>query len=735
MRLYINECVKAFFRRSTIGIFFALTVLNGGLLWLNEGSKDNQLYTAKQYRAVYKTIENMSVVEAFESLSQKQQELQMMEMLSYGEDVSDIYTDIDTEALLEEYNSKGYLEYTESIFTEQELISDVLKEVQACAEYDSYLDGIDEQARKMTSISLFADPDSFSYKNIAKTPDDFAHLKGSTLTPAPSKGVDMATGFLPTDIAAFLMIMAVVVTIVTREKELDQITLSRTTYKGRMPLGIAKLLTCFTAAFAALVLLYSVNLAAGYFTYGYGDISRQIQSVHSFNGSDLKITVVQYFGLFLLSKFIVYCLFAVLIYLITSVSNSSVKVYALLAVILASEAVLYYTIPSASYLSPFKYINLIAFANTHDIYAKYLNLNIIGEPFGYKTVFVISVILFLLTFSVLSIVFYAKQAVIRNRTKRFTFSIFKGRSTSLFLQECYKVFVGGRVLLILLAFGAFVWVSYTPINEKFASADEIYYKQYMLKLEGELTPEKEQFLTDEQEKFDKAQEDMQRELENGSVFAAMKYQNILAPQTAFEQVKAHAEYLRSTDGGEFVYDSGYKLLTGDESAGNKDATLTLTALAMLICTLTYVYSIEYKTGAAVLLRTSPRGRGKLFLRKFLIGLIIVTVIYALTYAPYFYNVLNAYGTRQFSAPACSLEHLSGRDMSILSYLILISVFRYLGLIASMLLIFFISAKVKSFISSMLIETGILIVPFVLFLLGIKLFKWVGLVPLIIGNGL
>ena len=36
---------------------------------------------------------------------------------------------------------------------------------------------------------------------------------------------------------------------------------------------------------------------------------------------------------------------------------------------------------------------------------------------------------------------------------------------------------------------------------------------------------------------------------------------------------------------------------------------------------------------------------------------------------------------------------------------------------------------------MLIETGILIVPFVLFLLGIKLFKWVGLVPLIIGNGL
>ncbi|WP_278339622.1 hypothetical protein, partial [Ruminococcus bicirculans (ex Wegman et al. 2014)] len=90
-----------------------------------------------------------------------------------------------------------------------------------------------------------ADPDSFSYKNIAQTPADFAYLKGSKLTAAPSKGISMATGFLATDLIAMLMIMTVVMTIVTREKELDQITLARTTFKGRMPLGIAKLFTCF----------------------------------------------------------------------------------------------------------------------------------------------------------------------------------------------------------------------------------------------------------------------------------------------------------------------------------------------------------------------------------------------------------------------------------------------------------------------------------------------------------
>ena len=732
MRLYINECIKALCRRSTIGIFLALTVLNGVLLWVNESSKKDQLYTAGQYKAVYDLINKMNADEALEKLTQMQSELDILERISFGEEVSDIYTDAGTKTLLEKYNSKSCLRFCNDIYTEQQLIADVLKEVQACAEYDSYLDGIDEQARRMTGISLFAEPDSFSYKNIVKTPNDFAHLKGSTLTPAPSKGIDMATGFLPTDIAAFLMILTVVVTIVTREKELDQITLSRTTYNGRMTLGIAKLMTCFTASFAALILLYSVNLAAGYFTYGYGDLSRQIQSVYSFNGSDLKISLIQYFVLFFISKFCVYCLFAALIYLITAVSNSSVKVYALLAVILAAEAVMYYTIPSASYLCPLKYINLIAFANTQDIFAKYLNLNIMGLPVGYKLVFVVSLVILLLTFSILSIVFYSRQKVTRNRSNRLSFTIFKGRNTSLFLQECYKVFICGRVLFILLAFGAFVWFSYTPINEKFASSDEIYYKQYMLKLEGELTPEKEQFLADEQAKFDKAQEDMQRELASGSVFAAMKYQNILAPQTAFERVKAHAEYLKNS-GGEFVYDTGYKLLTGDKSVGNKDTTLALTALAMLICTLTYVYCVEHQTGAAVLLYSTPRGRKAVFLRKLVIGMLVLTAVYALTYVPYFYNVLNAYGTRQLSAPACSLEHLSGKNISILNYLIFISVLRYSGMVLAMLLIFFISSKAKSFISSLLIETAVLIVPLVLFLLDVSAFKWFGLSPVIIAN--
>ena len=79
---------------------------------------------------------------------------------------------------------------------------------------------------------------------------------------------------------------------------------------------------------------------------------------------------------------------------------------------------------------------------------------------------------------------------------------------------------------------------------------------------------------------------------------------------------------------------------------------------------TYVYAAEYQTGANVLLKTSARGREDTFLCKFGIGVSIVTIIFALTYAPYFYNILSAYGTRGINAPACSIEALSNFDISI-----------------------------------------------------------------------
>lgn len=741
MKIYFGELVKAFCKKTNIVFFLALAVLNGVLLWVNE-NQQNDTYTAAQYKAAFADLEGVSTQKAYQQVNQQLQKLRMIDSLSFGYDISETlkeYPQIDGKQLLKEYNDKSYLKYTNDIFTEEMLVNDVLTEVESCSKYEDYLNGIDDTAKKMTGITLFADPDSFSYKNISKTPEDFAYLKGSKLEIAPSKGVSMATDFLATDFIGLFMIMTVVVTIVTREKELNQIVLSRTTFKGRTTLGVSKLITCFTAASIIMIILYSVNFAISYFTYGFGDLSRQIQSVYDFNGSNLKISVMQYFVLFIISKLAVYCVLSGLIYFVTVISHTSVKVYGILVIILAAEAVLYYTIPSASYACPLKYLNILAYANTKDLFASYLNLNLFGQPANYMTVFIVSITLLLTFFSVISVLFFSKQRVIKSHENRFCFSkikMFKGRHTNLFLQECYKIFIGGKALLILIVFAVATVVAYEPIKANFSSSDDIYYKQYMLKFEGEYTAEKQKMIDEEDRKLADAQLKMSEELAStdaDGIFTMIKYQDILAPKYAFEQLKAHSEYLQTTDNGEFVYDSGYKLLTGDESAGNKDLTLGLTAIAMTICCMVYVYSVEYQTGAIVLLKTSAKGRRITFLYKFVISMIIVTVIYIFTYGPFFYNVLSAYGIRGIDAPLCSLESFSNWNMTIKNYLILINVVRYIALVCSMLIIFFLSRKLKSVILTFLTSTTILVLPILLSLLGIKAFDYVLLNPILIVN--
>ena len=155
MRIYINELIKLFCKRSMLGIFLALTVLNGVLLFVGNRQED-RLYTDGQYRAVYEDMKGKSAEQAYNELSDKKLRLRLIESLSYCGDISyylEMYPDLDIDELMTEQKSKSYLHYTDLLYTEQVLIEDVLKEVESCAKYEDYLTGIDETAKKMTGIS------------------------------------------------------------------------------------------------------------------------------------------------------------------------------------------------------------------------------------------------------------------------------------------------------------------------------------------------------------------------------------------------------------------------------------------------------------------------------------------------------------------------------------------------------------------------------------------------------
>ena len=108
MRIYINELVKAFCKKTTISIFIALTILNGVLLWVNENQK-NDTYTASQYKAVFADLKGMSPKEAYDQINAQSQKLYLFDRLSYGEDITDVLAEnpeINANRLLSEYKNK-----------------------------------------------------------------------------------------------------------------------------------------------------------------------------------------------------------------------------------------------------------------------------------------------------------------------------------------------------------------------------------------------------------------------------------------------------------------------------------------------------------------------------------------------------------------------------------------------------------------------------------------------------
>src|SRR5690606_715002 len=161
---------------------------------------------------------------------------------SSEEELEERYKHLDISEWIDKYNSGNYLTFTDSIWKERNLIEQALREMQAVTGYDAYLRQIEENATLMSTISIFAKPGTFAYRNIQQTPDDFAHLKGNELQFDVSKGVTMATQFMATDVIAVLMIFVVIVLLITREKEQRCLGLIKTTYKGRGPLVASKLL-------------------------------------------------------------------------------------------------------------------------------------------------------------------------------------------------------------------------------------------------------------------------------------------------------------------------------------------------------------------------------------------------------------------------------------------------------------------------------------------------------------
>lgn len=604
-------------------------------------------------------------------------------------------------------------EYADNYYVEQQLLKDVYAELEQVSGYSDYLKSIDRTAENMKVLSLFSDENSFDYRNIIRTQQDFADLRPANMKSDRSKGVNSSATFGITDILMLIMAMLLGAKLLSQERENEYFLLMNTTVNGRTELAMAKFAALAVSSVIFGALLYGSGIVTASLMYGFGDTSRAIQSVYGYFSCASELTVSGFLTLTFMLKLVFCAVLASLIFMFFSLPLGSAAGSALMIGFSGVQTALYLVIQPSSWLSLLRQVNVAALADSSAMVGKYLNINIFGQPVNAASVTVMFSFFVVAAGYICGVFAFCGTSlkIKKNRMKNGK----NGRHTVLLRHELFKTFISGKALVILAAVAIITAVMWKPVRVQYSSPDDFFYYRYISAVSGKVTPEKENYIFEE----------YQSALVSTSDDANYRI-------SALSRLTAHTEYLKET-GGEYVADAGYRMLTGAPESQVYDRLCAAVKVFVLILAAAFLYCEEYRTGMNMLLCSSYRGRAVTFVKKLLSAVTVILMIMLIFDVPRITSVLGAWGTENITAPACSMEHLPSCKLSILAVIVLTEVMRFFGMVLISAAVFGISRCIMSYPITVTVSAGMFAVPLVLAAAGVKWCDYVLFNPLLIGS--
>lgn len=222
-----------------------------------------------------------------------------MEMYDAGA-VKQIYADLKAQPeekrkeWIEKLPEKKVPVYTGNEYAEEMLYNKIFQEYRQVNRYDKYLEEIKEKSASMSS-AIFSNEGTFAYRNAQITPDAYEKLKGLKLKSDVSDGVIFATEAEFTDLCIVFMLAVTVYFLVLDEKKNKLYPLLRSCYRGRGSVIGAKLTVAACVTALLVLLFYGVDYLYAWQKYGFGDLSRPIQSVTTMYESPYMMSVGMFY--------------------------------------------------------------------------------------------------------------------------------------------------------------------------------------------------------------------------------------------------------------------------------------------------------------------------------------------------------------------------------------------------------------------------------------------------------
>ncbi len=591
-------------------------------------------------------------------------------------------------------------------------VAELTEELEYIQGYDAYIEGVQEQARLQSQTALFKDENTFVHRNLVKTAEEFATMRGIQVEFGANRGIQQWVEFELADYLYLLLIILFVFSFL-QERKAGLWGIIRDTRGGRWRMGVHRAAILAVVSVGGVALIFGSNLLISLsLSGGWEDMGRSVQSLEIFRTLTYHITVGEWIAQYLLLKaasgFMVGLFLWCLLGSISSVQFS----LSVLCVTLAAEYALFAFLPVQSILNPLKYFNIFSYIRTSKLYTEYLNIDLFGYPFGSRRLALIWLPIFagcFLTWAILLQHFRRPEGnrsllpFLANMWNKFL--DFFRRHFTIGGWELYKTLFYQKVLIILLvilvASGSLNFIRYSR-----TLSNDSWYDAYMTDLQGPLDDEyTDAYLTLARSKAE----------ENPELLSAI------------DRVEARVETLRdrAEQGGyqPWIVSSTdpYDSIMGDPSQDLQHLNAAFSMVFIALCCAA-MWAYEQQSGVVYMLRSLKGGRGGVLRRKLLCALVMTALVWAAVYVREFQAFAKFFHPTDIASPLGNFDKFQrapfpGMTMGQLMAVVYTARFVMLFLVAMMVM--FISEHSPTVEASYILNLVILGLPAILYALGIE----------------
>ncbi len=560
--------------------------------------------------------------------------------------------------------------------------------------YDDYLNKISAEAKWLQTVSLFSDPNSVAYKNTVKTEQDFSGLTGKTVTAGHDLSVTTFFEDKWTDYS-ILLLMCVICGLFMAERKAGLWSMVHAAPRGRGNLALTRIGILLSAAFLGSVLLIgSKILLCGWEYHGLGEWGRTIQSIPMFRNVPTSMTVGQFWVLYIIVKALGAFWIGLLLWAMLSVISDLGLALCASGLFLGLQFT-FTAIPSSSLFAPLRYVNVFSYIDYISVFTRYLNISVFGGLISGNDLVLLFLPILGLIFVALNIIIAQRKYPVTptNRLLRWLDSIQRKINPRLAGGgEFRKLLIKRKGILVLLLLGVLTMQMEAP-PRTFVEFDP-YIQHYQQRFAGPITEEK---LAD-------MEEDLQY------IIDISNYEGL---RTVLEDAK------NAPEGAWILPTASYDAIWSNNE-GDYHRNTALAALLILVLVLAPIGSQERQDDMNILLRSTPGGRRKLFLKKQLLIVTMALVVFAAIYGGELYRTAVKYDSFAYiQAPAYSLKLFRWLPvpMSILWVMVLYYAAKLLVLIAAGEVCYYLSSQCSKNRTGILLCCGVVLIPAALAAIG------------------